>query len=143
MAEYVENAVQTVEPNRNVLLTTSVGCNKGYIFFRNGSGILTLRGIVKNPCAQFARYQAIFNANVAIPTGGTAGPISIGLALNGEAIATSEAIVTPTAVDAYFNVTSTSYITIPAGCCEQISVENLSDQAINVQNAKLVITRIA
>lgn len=143
MAEYVENAVQLVEPNRNVLLTTSVGCNKGYIFFRNGSGILTLRGVVKNPCSQFARYEATFNGNIAVPEGGTAGPISVGLALNGEAISTSEAIVTPTAVDAYFNVTSTSYITVPAGCCVQLSVENLSDQAINVQNANLVITRIA
>lgn len=151
MAEYVYNPVQLVAPNQNVLLDGSIPCNKGYVYHREGSGILTLRGIVNNPCARFARYQVTFNANIAVPTGGTVGPIAVALTLGGEAIQTSRAIVTPAAVDEYFNVTSTAIITVPSGCCENVSIENITPgltpaaapTAINVQNANLVVSRIA
>ncbi len=151
MAEYVYNPVQLVQPNQNVLLQNSIPCNRGYVYHRDGSGILTLRGIVNNACGSFARYQVTFNANIAVPTDGTTGPIAVSLALDGEQIQTSRAIVTPAAVDEYFNVTSTAIITIPRGCCFNISVENASfgatpataATAINVQNANLTVTRIA
>lgn len=151
MAEFVSNPVQLVQPNQNVLLTDSVPCNKGYVIHRNGSGILTLRGIVNNSCGCFARYQVTFNANIAVPTDGTVGPIAIALAIDGEPIQTSRAIVTPAAVDEYFNATSTAIITVPRGCCYTVSVENDSfgataadpATAINVQNANLTVARIA
>lgn len=151
MAEYVYNPVQVVQPNQNVLLNGSIPCNKGYIYHRDGSGLLTLRGIVNNPSACFARYQVTFNGNIAIPTGGTVGAIAVALAVNGEAIQTSKAIVTPAAVENYFNVTSTAIITVPRGCCVQLSVENASEgataadpaPAIEVQNANLTVSRIA
>lgn len=143
MAEYVANAVQLVEPGQNVLLEDSIPCNRGYVIHRGGSGILTLRGIVNNPSACFARYQVTFNANIAVPTTGTAGEVSIALALDGEPLQTSRARVTPTVTDAYFNVTSTAFVTVPRGCCPMVAVENTSDQAINVQNANLVVTRTA
>ena len=146
MAEFTYNPIQLVQPNQPVLLNDSIPCSKGYVIHRNESGIVTLRGIVNNPCARFARYQVTFNGNIAVPTGGTAGPISLAIAISGEPIATSEAIVTPTVADAYFNVTSTAIITVPTGCCFNVSVENTTDnvaQAINVQNANLVVNRIA
>lgn len=151
MAEYVYNPIQVVQPNQNVLLNGSIPCNKGYIFHRDGSGLLTLRGIVNNPSACFARYQVTFNGNIAVPTGGTVGAIAVALAVNGEAIQTSKAIVTPAAVENYFNVTSTAIITVPRGCCVQLSVENASEgataadpaPAIEVQNANLTVSRIA
>lgn len=151
MAEYVYNPIQLVLPNQPVLLENSIPCNRGYVYHRDGSGILTLRGIVNNPTSCFARYQVTFNANIAVPTDGTVGPIAVALAIDGEPILTSRAIVTPAAVDEYFNVTSTAIITIPKGCCFNISVENASfgataadtPTAINVQNANLVVTRIA
>lgn len=151
MAEYVYNPIQLVEPNQNVLLRGSIPCNKGYVYHREESGILTLRGIVNNSCGCFARYQVTFNGNIAVPEDGTVGPIAIALAIDGEPIQTSRAIVTPTDVDEYFNVTSTAIITVPKGCCFNISVENASfgetaaDQAtaINVQNANLTVSRIA
>jgi len=143
MAEFTSNPVQTVQANQPVVLTTTIGCNKGYIYHRPESGIVTLRGIVRNSCAGFARYQVTFNGNIAVPTGGTAGAISLALAIDGEPIPTSTAIVTPAAVEEYFNVTSTAIITVPAGCCFNVSVENVSDQAINVQNANLTVSRIA
>ena len=143
MAEYVYNPIQEVEDGQNVLLQDSIPCNRGYVIHRNGSGILTLRGIVNNPCAKFARYKVEFNGNIAIPTGGTAGEISLALAIDGEPLQTSRARVTPTVVNAYFNVTSVANITVPAGCCLTISIENTSGASINVQNANLTVDRTA
>ena len=97
MPEFTYNPVQLVQPNQPVLLNTSIPCTKGYIFHRNESGIVTLRGIVNNPSGCFARYQVTFNGNIAIPEGGTVGPIAVALAIDGEPILTSRAIVTPAA----------------------------------------------
>lgn len=153
MAEFVYNQIQLVQPNQPVILTDSIPCNKGYVYHRNMSGIITLRGIVNNRCACFARYQVTFNGNIAIPEDGTASPISVALALDGEPILTSNAIFTPAAADEYGNVTSTAIITVPKGCCFNVSVENTSPvpatpagsnaPAINVQNANLTVSRIA
>lgn len=156
MPEFVRNDFQTVAPNQPVALDTSIGCTKGYVYHRNGSGIVTLRGVTNN-C--FARYQVTFNGNIAVPDGGTVGPISVALALDGEPLLTSRAIVTPaaTATDPptqanFFNVTSTAIIDVPKGCCTHVSVENTSESAtpattpapsILVQNANLTVTRIA
>lgn len=148
MAEYVYNPVQVVLPNQPVILDDSIPCNRGYVYHRNQSGNLILRGITPN-C--FARYQVTFNGNIAVPEDGTVGPIAVALAIDGEPVPTSRAIVTPAAVDEYFNVTSTAIITVPKGCCFSISVENVSEgataadtpTAINVQNANLVVNRIA
>jgi hypothetical protein len=159
MAEFTYNPVQTVQPNQPVVLNTSIGCPHGYVLHRNESGIVTLRGIVNNPCGNFARYQVTFNGNIAVPDGGTVGPISVALALDGEPILTSRAIVTPAATatdpvttENFFNVTSTAIITVPKCCCFNVSVENTSESAtpattpapaILVQNANLTVTRIA
>ena len=160
MAEFTYNPVQLVQPNQPVILNTSIGCPNGYVLHRNESGIVTLRGIVNNSWGCFARYQVTFNGNIAIPDGGTApAGISVALALDGEPILTSRAIVTPadTATDPptqlnFFNVTSTAIITVPKGCCFNVSVENTSEGAdpletpappILVQNANLTVTRIA
>ena len=151
MAEFAYNPIQLVEPNQNVLLNTVIPCNKGYVYHRDGSGIVILRGIVNCPQACFARYQVTFNGNIALPTGATVGPISVALAIDGEPIQTSRAIITPAAEDEYGNVTSTAIITVPRGCCFSVTVENTSAPAaaggvapeINVQNANLVVSRIA
>ena len=151
MAEYAFNPVQLVEPNQNVLLDTVIPCNKGYVYHREQSGILILRGIVNCPNACFARYQVTFNGTIALPEGADVGPVSVALAIDGEPIQTSRAIYTPAAVDEYGNVTSTAIITVPRGCCFSVTVENVSAPAeaggvapeINVQNANLVVSRIA
>ena len=151
MAEYTYNPIQLVEPNQNVILNDNIRCPKGYVLHRNESGIVILRGIVNNNFGCFARYRVTFSGNIALPEGGTVGPIAIALAIDGEPIQTSKAIVTPAAVDQYFNVTSTAIITVPKGCCFNVTVENASAPAtaggvapeINVQNANLTVTRIA
>ena len=151
MAEYVSmQNPQLVAVGQNVLLADSIPCNKGYVIHRNGSGILTLRGITSG-CNQFARYQVTFNGNIAIPTGGTVGAIATVLAIDGEPLLSSRAIVTPAAVEQYFNVTNTAIITVPKGCCFTVAIENsqagvdgeIAQQAINVADGNLVVTRIA
>ena len=142
-AEFLRNDVQTVAVNNPVLLDTAIGCNRGYVYHRPESGILILRGIVNNPCANYATYQVTFNGNIALSTGSAVGPISIALSIDGEPIPTSQAIVTPAAVGDFFNVTSTAIIQVPKGCCFNVSVENVSAVAIDVQNSNLVVDRIA
>ena len=150
MAEYLNNDVQTVAPGAAIALRTSIGCTKGFIYHRPESGILILRGVVNNPCSNFARYQVTFNGNIAVTEGGTPGPIAVALAIDGEPIATSTAIVTPTVAEAYFNVTSTAIVDVPRGCCLNLSVENVpvdptavTAPTINVQNSNLTVSRIA
>ena len=154
MAEFTYNPIQTVQPNQQVLLDTTIGCSKGYVLHREGSGIVTLRGIVNNPNACFARYQVTFNGNIALPADAAAvQPISLAIAIDGEPILTSNAIFTPIVAGDFGNVTSTAIITVPRGCCFNVAVENTSAvpatpaganaPAINVQNANLVISRIA
>lgn len=151
MAEYVANAVQQVNLNDPVILNASIPCTRGYVWHADETGIFILKGKVSAPCC-FARYQVTFNGNIAIPEGGTVTPIAIAIAENGEPRVTSRAIFTPAAAEDYGNVTSTAIITVPAGCCFSVSVRAVaatSDTtvtpapAINVQNANLVINRIA
>ena len=149
MAEYLSVAEQDVNLNDVVTFTNSIPCTKGYIFHEDGTGVFTFRGITNN-C--FARYQVTFNGNIAIPTGGTAGPIAVSLSVDGEQRPSSKAIVTPAAVDEYNNVTSTAIITVPRACCKTVSVRAVSgvtDPAdtpaptISVANANLTVSRIA
>ena len=149
MAEYLANAVQDVSLNQPAVFTASIPCARGNVYHEDETGIFILRG---NTCNCFARYQVTFNGNIAIPTGGTAGPIAIALAVNGEPRLTSSAIITPAAVEEYGNVTSTAIVTVPKGCCFSLSVRHVpaSDDptatpapVIELQNANLVINRIA
>ena len=150
MAEYLANAIQQVSLNAPVIFTASIPCTRGYIYHEDETGVFTLRGITNN-C--FARYQVTFNGNIAVPEGGTVGPIAVAIAVSGEPRLTSRAIYTPADLDEYGNVTSTAIIPVPRGCCFNMSVEYVSgitdDPAttptpvISVQNANLVINRIA
>ena len=150
MAEFVQTqSPQNVAFGQNLLLADSIRCPNGYVIHRNGSGILTLRGITSN-C--FARYQVTFNGNIAVPEGGTAAAIAVALAIDGEALQSSRAIVTPAAVEQYFNVTSTAIITVPKGCCYTVALENVNagvggdivdEQTISIADGNLTVTRIA
>lgn len=151
MAEFTYNDVQTVLPNGNIILNNAIPCNRGYVLHRNESGIVTLRGIVNNPCATFARYKVSFKGNIAISAGGAAAPIAVALAIDGEELQISRAIVTPAADGDYFNVTCVATIDVPRGCCNTIAVENVpastdsgyTQSSIDVQNATLTVTRTA
>ena len=152
MAEYTYNEVQLIQPGSAAVLNTTIGCNRGLVLHRPGSGILTLRGIVNNPCARFARYRVAYDGNIAIPEGGTAAEIQLALAIDGEVIPTSIASATPTVAEAYWNVSGFAIIDIPVGCCYTVSVENASVSAtpattpapaLNLRNLNVEVTRIA
>ena len=138
--EITSSTLQTVAVGQNVLFTETPVSGSGCIVHRDGSGIVTLRGQT-NQCR--ARYRVSFGANIAIPAGGTAGPISAAIAISGEPLAASTAIVTPTATAAFFNVSLDTFVEVPRGCCVTVAIENTSDQAISVQNANLIAERVA
>jgi len=48
-------------------------------------------------------------------------------------------IVTPAAVEEYFNVSREMPVPIWCGCCQTVTITNTSDQAILMQNATLEI----
>ena len=139
--ELTANAIQTVTAGSNVLLTDTVVNGNCSIIHRNGSGLVTLRGITNNQCR--ARFRVSFGGNIALPTGGTAGAISLAIAINGEAVATTTMISTPAAVEEYNNIFSAVFLDVPKGCCVQVSVKNTSTQAVSVQNANLIVERVA
>ena len=134
-------ALQTVAENQNVLFTeTAVGSNNS-MYHRDGSGLITLRAASSTQCR--ARFKVSFGGNIAVPTGETVGPISLAIAINGEAIASTIMIETPAAVEQFSNVFSAIFLDIPTGCCQTLSVKNISDIPIEVQNANLIIERVA
>ena len=145
MAEFIYNEVQNVSLNAPLIFDNSIPCRKGLVYHEDGNGIIILKGVTNN-C--FARYQVTFNGNIAVPTGGAVTPIALAITVNGEPRLTSKAIYTPAAVDEYGNVTSTTIIKVPKGCCFSLSVDYVSPNgtpvsSIDVQNANLVIARIA
>ena len=138
--EIIANALQTVPANQNVYFTDTITCGNCAITHRDDSGLVTLRGMT-GQCR--ARFRVSFGANIAVPTGGTVGPISLAIAIDGEAIRSTTMTVTPTVVDAFFNVFSSVFIDVPRGCCVTISVKNITDVDIDVQNANLIVDRVA
>lgn len=142
MAEFVTSATQTVAAGQNVLFTETTVCGNCNIMHRTGSGVVTLRG--SNNCCNTARYKVTFGGNIAVATGGTAGPISVSIALNGEPLYSSTATVTPAAIGDFFNVFTAAIISVPCNCCLTVAVENSSDPEtpIDVANANLIVERV-
>ena len=138
--EIIANALQTVEANQNVYFTDVVTCGNCAITHRDDSGLVNLKGLT-NQCR--ARYKVSFGGNIAIPADGTVEEISLAIALDGEAIRATTMTVTPAAVEQFWNVFSAVFIDVPRGCCATVSVENISTQAIDVENANLIVERVA
>lgn len=151
MAEYLtRDQIESVALNAPIPFIDSIPCNRGNVFHQNGTGIFILRGNTNN-C--FARYEVEFTGNIAIPEGGAVTPIATAIVVSGEERIGSRSIFTPAAVDEYGNVTSRATVTVPKGCCFNVSVEyvnaTVDDPAtvptplINVIDGSLSITRVA
>ena len=138
--EVIANALQTVELHQNVIFPSTAVQGGNTILHREGSGLVTLRGIT-NQCR--ARFRITFGANVSIPTGGTVAPIKMAISLNGEPVIETTMISTPGAVDQLNSIGRSLFLDVPAGCCAQIAVQNISADAVNIQNASLIIERVA
>lgn len=138
--EIIANALQTVQANQNVYFTDTIVGGGSTFSHRDNSGLVTMRG---NTCQCRARYRVTFGGNIALPEGGTAGPISLAIAIDGEAIPSSTMTVTPTVVESFFNVFASVFIDIPKGCCITVSVQNISTVPVDVMNANLIAERVA
>lgn len=85
----------------------------------------------------------MFGGNIAIPTGGAVGPISLAIAVEGEPLGSATATVTPAAVGDFFNVFAAVFVEVPRGCCVTVAVRNISTETIEVSNANLIVERVA
>lgn len=132
---------QTVDSLFNVLFNNVTIPGNCSILYRVGSGLVKLRGLATSQCR--ARFKVTFNGNVAIPTDGTVEAITLALSLDGEAIPESIMIITPAAVEEYGNVSATILIDIPKNCCGSLAVKNIGENPILVQNANLIVERVA
>ena len=141
MAEFTSVATQTVAVGQNLPLTETAAKAPACIVHRAGSGLVTLRGLTSGQCR--ARFKVSFDGNIAIPTGGAVGPVSVALSVGGEALNSATAIVTPAAVENYFNVFVAAFIEVPRGCCLTVAVKNTGTQAVNIANSNLIVERVA
>lgn len=138
--EIIANALQTVAANQNVYFTDTITGGSMSISHRSNSGLVSLFGNT-NQCR--ARFKVTFGANIAIPEGETVGPVTLAIAIDGEAVQSTTMIVTPTAVETFFNVFSAIFIDVPRGNVETVSVKNIGDIPVDVENANLIIERVA
>ena len=146
-AEYSYPLTQNVAVNENILfLNGDRCCKKGFIVHSDASGVFRLKGICKN-CAPRAIYKVNFHVNVAVAPaadGGVLEPISIALVQNGETMQNTVSTVTPAAIGNQWVVNFETLIELPCGCCDTVSVKNISDTtAITVANANILFERIA
>ena len=150
-AEYSANALQTVPSGQSVIFSESpVPCNRGLIFHRDESGSFLLANNARNTgngcgcgCRQVyeTRYQVAFHANIAIPEdpAGEVEEIQLALVIDGEVDPSSIMRVTPAAVGEFWNVGADIIVSVPSLCrCANVSVRNISTQAIDIQNANIV-----
>lgn len=138
--ELTANALQTVGTFRDLLFTDTAVPGNCSIMHREGSGLVTLRGIT-NQCR--ARFRISFGSNVAIPTGGTVGPISVEISVNGEPLAETTMISTPAAVEEFNNIGRVLFLNVPSGCCTQVSVKNTTAEDVVFENSSLIVERVA
>ena len=151
-AEYSAINDQTVASNAPIIFTESpIPCNRGLIYHQDGSGIFRLSSAgASSPFAfscgcsmPMAQYLVEFHGNLAISTGGTVEEVQLALVVDGEIEPNSIMRITPAAVEEYWNVGTSIVVSVPAICrCSSVSVRNISDQDVDIQNANLLIDRI-
>lgn len=149
LCEFSNNEVQTINPGESAVFdVTEVPCYRGFVRHREGTGNFMFSGYVYNKpgcrccSSQTANYMVEFGANIAIPTGGTVGePISVAIAIDGATIPSSQMTTTPAAVEQYQNVSVAKIVDVFRGCCQTVTVRNISTQPILMQNANIVISR--
>ncbi len=141
MAEFTGIAIQTVAQGEDVAFTeTPVCATKCYIFHKQGSGIVKLRGLT-NQCR--ARFLVSYSETFKILPVAQLNLFHWLLQLTENRWQSTRMIVTPAAVENFFNVSAQAYVDVPRGCCVTVAVQNTSAQAIEVQNSNLIAVREA
>ena len=150
MAEYSALATQVVNPGESIIFDNApVPCRRGLVNHRPDSGNFLLSGLGNVPftgcgcsCVRpSAVYLVDFGANISIPTGGTVGPISVAMALDGNTLPESNMTVTPAAVEDEFNISRAINVAVWHGCCQTFSIRNTRDQPIQVSAANVIFEK--
>ena len=137
MAEFT-STIQQVAAGQNAVLDVDV-IKSRCVSHRTGCGLIC---VDNSGCdCKPARYKVFVKANISIPTGGTVGPISLGIALNGEIVQSSIATVTPAAVGDEFSV-ATEEIINAGKCPVNIAVRNPNTQTIQVADLVVIVERV-
>ena len=149
-AEYTAVERQIIQPNGFVVFTAApVPCTRGFVVPRLGSGVFQLSGLgvprmggcCCNKRVLGVNYDVDFGANIAVPDGETVGEISVAITIGGTAIPSSIMTVTPAAVEEFFNISRDITAQIVAGCCQNVSVQNLSTIPIAMVDASINFDR--
>lgn len=132
-------ASQTVTSGQNVLFPTdkvrtrSCQCScKGWLAHDLGSGLFTL--------TKPGVYEVEYNANV---TSATVGVASLDLELDGEIIGGTRSIYTVATASEVGNVSGTTLIRVPCGASYVVSLGNNSGLSLTVQDANIIIKKLA
>ena len=134
MIELINTAVQTVPVGQSVVYNAApVRSTCGRERHRTGSAFVNL--------LPPGRYLVTFSGNIAVPTGGTVGEISLGITQDGEVLGGSLMRVTPAAVEEYANVSTQHYVDA-YGCCVNVGVLNTSGIPILVDNPNITVVRV-
>lgn len=149
-AEYTAVERQIIQPNGFVVFTAApVPCTRGFVVPRLGSGVFQLSGLgvprmggcCCNKRVLGVNYDVDFGANIAVPDGETVGEISVAITIGGTAIPSSIMTVTPAAVEEFFNISRDITAQIVAGCCQNVSVQNISTIPIAMVDASINFDR--
>ena len=116
-------ARQELQPGQSATFTaTVVPCNLGIVNHSDESPTFVLAG---SKCRRKkANYFVDFAANIA-----------------GAALPASTMIVTPAAVENFFNVSRAMTVPVFSNCCQTLTVTNTSTIPIAMANANIVIDR--
>lgn len=141
MASYVTTADALVALNGTIPFdSVSIPCNKGNVI-PVAPGILNLKGNTSN---RFARYEVTLQGNIQIPEGGTVTPIAVGITVNGVVVPDSVAIITPAAAQQYWHVSTSTFVTVPCGCCLTVSatyVDGTEDDTATTPTPSIQVRR--
>lgn len=137
MINSVNALEQTVAVNGNVVFTTdrvrtrACGCG-GWLDYETGGSVFTI--------SRPGIYKVDFNANVSLAP---AGDVTLAIESNGEAVAGTEMDSVIAAVGDFDNVSASTLIVVQCGSSRSISIGNLSETEVLVDDANIIITRIA
>lgn len=137
MINSVNVAEQTVAVDGNVIFdadrvrTRACACG-GWLQHDNGSGVFTL--------VRPGIYKVEFNANV---TSTVVGDTTLAIESNGEVIGGTEMDYVVAVAGDYQNVSASTLVVIQPYSSRSISVANLSADEVTVDDANIIITRIA
>lgn len=137
MINSVNPIPQDVAVGANIVFTTdrvrtrACACG-GWLQHDEGSGVFTL--------ARPGIYKVDFNANV---TAAAAGATTLAIESNGEVVQGTEMDYVVAVIGDYQNVSASTLIVVQPYSSRSVSVANISAAEVTVDDANIIITRIA